>query len=159
MLDISSASLLTTSLENDHSSSTSLSRCFSNEPSNLNESEESTSSIFSMTESIPFTAPKKLQTTPLSRKPPFKKKDNSGELESSLILLCQIMHQRLQDNHNSEVTGSSDDIFARLIVNQLEKLPSHEKHKHQQAIMQILYEPYDSMKWDENDNKRTILII
>lgn len=50
------------------------------------------------------------------------------------------------------MTGSSDKIFAKLIVNQIERLPPHEKQKRQQAIMQILYEPYDS--WiGENDTK------
>ncbi|CAL1672651.1 unnamed protein product [Lasius platythorax] len=96
-----------------------------------------------MRESTPSPAPKIRQATPLSRRPPSKKKNNSAELESSLILVCQTMHQRLQDNRNSEMTGSLDETFAKLIVNQLERLPPHEKQKRQQAIMQILYEPYD----------------
>lgn len=135
--DIDPASLLT-SLENDHSNLTSISRCVSNTTNNLDEYEGSTSST---TESTPA-APIISQATP--RKPLFKKKDNSSQLESSLILLCQSMHQRFQDNCNFEVTDSSDEIFVRLIVNQLKILPPHEKQKRQQTIMQILYEPYDS---------------
>lgn len=53
------------------------------------------------------------------------------------------MHQRLQNNRNSEVTDSLDETFAKLIVHQLEKLPLHEKQKRQQALMQILYESYE----------------
>lgn len=62
------------------------------------------------------------------------------------------MYQCLLDNHNSEVTGSSNEIFSKLIANQLERLPPHEKQKYLQVIIQILYEPYNS--WiGENDTK------
>ncbi|XP_043678630.1 uncharacterized protein LOC122634104 [Vespula pensylvanica] len=139
------ASSSMTSLKNSHLSLTGPLRHFSDLPHNLHKSDESTrNSILSMHESTSSPAATIFQTTPFSRRPPFKKKNNSVELESSLILLWQTMHQRLLDNHNSEVTDSSDEIFAKLIVNQLERLPLHEKQKRQQAIIQILYEPYNS---------------
>ncbi|XP_032690461.1 uncharacterized protein LOC116853461 [Odontomachus brunneus] len=133
-----------TSLENDHSSgSTGSLWHFQDVSDNLESDELTRSSVFSTRESTSSPAPKVFQTTPLSRKP-LKKKNYSTELESSLILLCQTMHQRFQDNHNSEVIGGPDETFARLIVNQLERLSSYEKQKRQQVIMQILYAPYDS---------------
>ncbi|XP_025157055.1 uncharacterized protein LOC112589136 [Harpegnathos saltator] len=150
--DTGSAASSMNSLENDHSSSSTSPKCCPNIPSILDESEEST--LFSTRESTPSPAFKSLQATPVSRQPPYKKKDNSGALESSLVLLYQTMHQRLQNNRNSEITGSSEETFARLIANQLEKLPSYEKHERQQAIMQILYEPYIILE-DENDSKVT----
>ncbi|XP_025162567.1 uncharacterized protein LOC112590411 isoform X2 [Harpegnathos saltator] len=149
--DTGSAASLMNSLENDHSSSSTSPKCCPNTLSILDESEEST--LFSTRESTPL-AFKSLQATPVSQQPPYKKKDNSGALESSLVLLCQTMHKRLQNNRNSEITGSSEETFARLIANQLEKLPSYEKYKRQQAIMQILYEPYIILE-DENDSKVT----
>lgn len=135
------ASSSITSFKNDHSSLTSSPRHFPNALHNPDESNGSTrSSMFSMREST-SSAPTSFQATPQTSS--FKRKSNSVDLESSLILLCQIMHQRLQDNRNSEVTDSLDETFAKLIVHQLEKLPLHEKQKRQQTIMQILYEPYE----------------
>lgn len=137
--DIDSASSIT-SLKNDHSSLTSSFRHFPNALHNPDESDGSTkSSMFSMPEST--SSSRICEATP--QRSSFKKKNNSVELESSLILLCQTMHQRLQNNRNSEVTDSLDETFAKLIVYQLEKLPLHEKQKRQQTIMQILYEPYE----------------
>lgn len=142
--DTGPASSSTSSLKNIHSSSTDPSRRFLNAPRNPDESDESTRSwMSSMRESTSSPAPTIFEVTPLSRRLSFKKKNNLAELESSLILICQNMHQRLQDNRNYEVTGSLDETFAKLIVNQLERLPPHEKQKRQQTIMQILYEPYD----------------
>lgn len=134
-----------TSLKNSHLSLIGPPRHFSDVPHNLHKSDDSTrNSIFSMCESTSSPAATIFQTTPSSRKPSFKKKNNSVELESSLILHCETIHQRLLDNHNSEVTDNSDEIFVKLIVNQLERLPLHEKQKRQQSIIQILYEPYNS---------------
>ncbi|KAL2729480.1 transcription factor adf-1 [Vespula squamosa] len=88
--------------------------------------------MLSMRESASFPIVIIFQTTLFSRRP-SKKKNNSIELESFLILFFQTMHQHLLDNHNSE-----------LIVNQLEILPPHEKQKRQQAIIQTLYVSYNS---------------
>lgn len=138
--DTDPASSSITSFKNSHSSLTSSPRHFPNALHNPDESDESTrSSMFSMRE---FTSSSRIcEATP--QRSSFKKKSNSVELENSLILLCQTMHQRLQNNRNSEVTDSLDETFAKLIVHQLEKLPLHEKQKRQQALMQILYEPYE----------------
>lgn len=100
--------------------------------------------MLSMRESTSSSAATIFQTKPFSRRSPSKKKNNSVELKNSLILICRTMYLCFLDNHNSEVTGSLNEIFAKLIVNQLERLLLHEKQKHQQAIIQILYELYNS---------------
>ncbi|TGZ52231.1 Transcription factor adf-1 [Temnothorax longispinosus] len=138
------SSLLATSLEDNSSTpSDSFRRC-TDTPHRPDEHDQSTtSSMFSLKEFTPSPASTTPQATPLLRRPLTKKKNDLTGLESSLVTLCQTMHQRLQSNRNSDIAGSSDEIFARLIVNQLETLPSHEKQKRQQTIMQILYAPYD----------------
>jgi hypothetical protein len=143
-LQRTSPSSLTTLLENSPSTSSDSFRRCTDSPHSLDESDQSTrSSMFSLRDPTPPPAPTIPQVKPLSQRPSTLKKKDSAALESSLILLCQTMHQRFQDNHNTDVAGSSDETFARLIVNQLERLSSHEKQRRQQAIMQILYEPYE----------------
>ncbi|KAL2747669.1 Transcription factor Adf-1 [Vespula maculifrons] len=85
------ASSSMTSLKNSHLSLIGPPRHFSNVPHNLHKSDDSTrNSIFSMCESTSSPAATIFQTTPSSRRPSFKKKNNSVELESSLILHCEL---------------------------------------------------------------------
>ncbi|XP_071575286.1 uncharacterized protein [Temnothorax nylanderi] len=132
-----------------HVSSATALRC-TDTPHKSDEYDQSTtSSMFSLKESTPSPAPTIPQATPL-RRPLTKKKNDLTGLENSLVTLCQTMHQRLQSNRNPDIAGNSDETFARLIVNQLETLPSHEKQKRQQTIIQILYEPYDPNRRKSN---------
>ncbi|XP_077280686.1 uncharacterized protein LOC143907677 [Temnothorax americanus] len=133
-------SSLATSLEDNFSTpSDSFRRC-TDTPHRPDEHDQSTtSSMFSLKESTPSPASTTPQATPLLRRSLTKKKNDLTGLESSLVTLCQTMHQRLQSNRNPDIAGSSDEIFARLIVNQLETLRPLNRRKSNQSYKPFLF--------------------
>jgi len=75
------------------------------------------SSIFSFRESMSSPASSVTKATPLSRRPLTKKiKNDSFDLENSLLSLCQTINKNLQGNRNLEVADSLNEIFAKLVV-------------------------------------------
>lgn len=103
-------------------------RCTADIPHSLDESDEtSRSSIFSFKEFTSFPGSIFTQTTPLSqRRLSTKKKNDSFDLKNFLLLLCQTINKNLQDNCNPEVASNSNEAFARLVVNLLDRLPLNE---------------------------------
>ncbi|XP_032670190.1 uncharacterized protein LOC116843679 [Odontomachus brunneus] len=142
VLQCTGPALSAIALDNDSvTGSNSSRRCIADIPHSLDELDEMSRSSISFRESTPSSGSSVTQATLLSRKSSIKKiKNDSFQLENSLLSLCETISQNLQGNRNPEVDGNWNEAFAKLVVHLLDRLPLNEQLKRQQSMLKILYE-------------------